>query len=109
MDGQLGDRKRNESARMPQIIFTRRAQIDLERLKSFLATESPRAAKNAVNALKTAFLLIHKHPRIGKMQADANQHDLIVPFGASGYIIRYELREEIILILAIRHQKEVGF
>lgn len=94
---------------MPQITLTKRAQIDLERLRAFLASNSPTASKKSAKVLKNALELISRQPRIGKAYTEPNQFDLIINFGTSGYIIRYELQQELILILAVRHQREVGF
>jgi plasmid stabilization system protein ParE len=33
----------------------------------------------------------------------------IIDFGDSGYVVRYRIDEDLIVILAVRHQKEVGF
>jgi plasmid stabilization system protein ParE len=33
----------------------------------------------------------------------------IIDFGDSGYIVRYRIEADTVTILAVRHQKEVGF
>ena len=49
------------------------------------------------NRLKTAFMEL-----IGELGA-------IPPFGDSGYLARYRLEGETVVILALRHQREAGF
>ena len=33
----------------------------------------------------------------------------VVDFGDSGYVVRYRIDGDLVMILAVRHQKEVGF
>jgi plasmid stabilization system protein ParE len=33
----------------------------------------------------------------------------IIDFGDSGYVVRYRIDSELVVILAVRHQKEVGW
>ena len=33
----------------------------------------------------------------------------IIDFGDSGYVVRYRIESELVIILAVRHQKEVGY
>jgi|GEM_PF-5601722 len=50
-------------------------------------------------------------PRMGrKTEADNFEpREFIVEFGASGYIVLYWQDNEIIYLLAIRHQRESGY
>jgi hypothetical protein len=36
-------------------------------------------------------------------------HDLIIPFCASGYVIRYRIQGDTVYIVAVKHCKEAGF
>ena len=33
----------------------------------------------------------------------------MIPFGASGYVLRYRLQDDTIFIIAVKHGKEAGF
>ena len=35
--------------------------------------------------------------------------DWIIDFGDSGYVVRYRVGQRFVMVLAVRHQKEVGF
>jgi plasmid stabilization system protein ParE len=35
--------------------------------------------------------------------------DWIIDFGDSGYVVRYRITNDGVMILAVRHQKEAGF
>ncbi len=51
------------------------------------------------------------HPQVGRVVEDMDEafRDWPVDFGDSGYVVRYRLENELVIILAVRHQKEVGF
>jgi len=40
---------------------------------------------------------------------DPEHRELLIPFGASGYVIVYEVYADSVLVLAVRHQKEAGY
>ncbi|WP_447704811.1 type II toxin-antitoxin system RelE/ParE family toxin [Methylobacterium brachiatum] len=35
--------------------------------------------------------------------------DWLIDFGDSGYVARYRVDDDVVTILAVRHQKEAGF
>jgi toxin ParE1/3/4 len=96
---------------MPQITLTRRAEIDLERLRAFLPANAPRVAKNAAKTLKNAFEMIGRHPMLGRAVEFENFdcRELLVAFGSTGYIVLYRVIDAEVYILAVRHQREKSF
>jgi plasmid stabilization system protein ParE len=40
---------------------------------------------------------------------DNEYRDWIIDFGDSGYVARYRVDPQFVSVLAVRHQKEVGF
>jgi len=40
---------------------------------------------------------------------EANYRELLIDFSDSGYIALYRHDDEVVTVLAIRHQKELGF
>ena len=62
----------------------------------------------------------HDFPHVGMAAALLNagrpaddlepeHRELLIPFGASGYMLFYEVLGETVLILAVKHQKEAGY
>jgi|SRR6185437_711649 len=97
---------------MPQVIVTQGAVKGLERCKKFLAEKSPKAFKQAAKAISNNFNLLEKHPDIGRPCPDIPElRELVIEFGATGYIAlyRYTPTENIVYVLAFRHQKEVEY
>lgn len=97
---------------MPRVIVTAGAIAGLERCRRFLAAKNPRAANRAAEAIAKQFLLLETHPQIGRPDVDRpHLRELLVPFGDSGYVAlyRHEPNEDVVYILAVRHQKEAGY
>jgi plasmid stabilization system protein ParE len=76
------------------------------RLREFIEPHNPEAARSAAQALKKAAGLIVRYPGIGKRLEGRQDRELVVPFGQRGYIIRYRLDEDAVVILKIWHGLE---
>jgi plasmid stabilization system protein ParE len=88
------------------------AAAGLERCRRFLANKNPLAARRASEAIEQRFGLLETHPEIGRPDLDEPElRELLIPFGDSGYVALYRFvaEEDSVLILAFRHQKELGY
>lgn len=96
---------------MPRLIWSQPALLDVQRLYRFLAPKSPDAAKRAVNAIRLGVTVLGRQPGIGRPIDDMPDEfrEWIIDFGDSGYLVRYRIRPDAVTILAVRHQKEVGY
>jgi plasmid stabilization system protein ParE len=96
---------------MPQVIFAPAAIRDMQRLREFLRPKNPDAAIRAGEAIRQGVRLLGTQPRIGRSVQDLPEeyHEWLIDFGDSGYVARYRIDGETVTILAVRHQKEVGF
>jgi len=84
--------------------------IDLQRLKDFILPHNKEAAIRAVRLIRNAVTPVVLNPRIGKPVEDLpDYYDLVIPFGSSGYVIRYRIQEDVVFIITIKHCKEAGF
>ena len=88
------------------ILLSPDAVGDVERLRSFLDQNSPGAAQRALASIWTAIDRLQEFPDLGMPTADAHIRQLIVRFGASGYIVRYAASPPDILITRIWHGRE---
>ena len=95
---------------MATVEVTRRALADLERLFDFIAAENPQKAPEQIMSVRRAFELLADHPLLGR-SAEAGRRELILSRGRYGYIAKYRWlpAEDIVLILAVRHQLEAGY
>ena len=90
----------------PVLIWSVAARADLIRLRQFIEPHNSNAARNAAQTLRNAASLILQHPGIGKRLEGRQDRELFVPFGQRGYVIRYRLDENAIIILKIWHGLE---
>jgi plasmid stabilization system protein ParE len=72
--------------------------------------KNPAAALNAVGAIQSAVNNLGAHPLVGR-RVEGELRELIISYGHSGYVALYRFvvsRDEV-RVLAIRHQRELGF
>lgn len=93
------------------MIYTEDALTDLIRLADFLLANEPVATAETASLIEEAVQVLRNHPLIGR-EAEEGIRELMVSRGRSGYVVMYSIEqaaEEIILVLAIRHQRECGY
>jgi len=98
---------------MPCPNWTPQSLLDVQRLYRFLAPKNIDAARRAANAIRSGVQILTHQPRMGRRVPDmpGEFRDWLISFGNSGYVVRYrwdDARDEIV-ILAVRHQREVDF
>ena len=95
---------------MPQVIFAPGAILDVQRLREFLRPKNPLAARRAAETILKALQVLGQQPQIGRPVEDFPEQyrEWLIDFGDSGYVARYRLVGEVVIILALRHQKEAG-
>ena len=96
---------------MPRLIWSPPALVVVQRLYSFLAPKNLDAARRAVKTIRQGLKLLEQQPRVGRPvdEMDNEFRDWIIDFGEDGYVARYRITSDAVVILAVRHQKEVGF
>jgi plasmid stabilization system protein ParE len=96
---------------MPQLIWSPQALLDVQRLYRFLAPKNLEAAKRAVTAIRQGVNVLSAQPGMGRpVENMADEfRDWIIDFGDSGYVARYRVDGQHLIILVVRHQKEAGF
>lgn len=96
---------------MSRLIWSPSALLDVQGLYRFLAPRNPEAARRAVKAIRLGVTVLGQQPGIGRPVEDMTDEfrEWIIDFGDSGYVARYRIDPDAITILAVRHQKEVGF
>jgi plasmid stabilization system protein ParE len=91
------------------VVYSARSLDHIERAFAFL-DKNPQAALNAVTAIQSAIDSLAAHPLVGR-RLDGELRELIISYGLSGYVAlyRFVVSTDQVRILAIRHQREVGF
>jgi len=100
-----------------RVEFTPEALEDLDRLFDFLldqaqTAEDARRAFDAVEAVRVAANIpLSTTPfSYRKVGSRPTLRELIVPFGNTGYVLRFDIRTpELVLVLGARHQREEDY
>lgn len=63
------------------------------------------------SAIRDGMQIIADHPDAGRPVDDIDPEfqEWPISFGASGYVALYRLQQDVALVVAVRHQKEVGY
>jgi plasmid stabilization system protein ParE len=95
---------------MPRLIWSPAALLDVQRLYRFLAEKNIDAAKRAVRTIREGMNVITRQPGIGRPAEDMEPEfrEWLISFGDSGYVVLYRYDSENAVILAVRHQRELG-
>ena len=96
---------------MPRLIWSPSALRDVQRLYRFLSEKNIDAAQRAVKTIRKSINIIAEQPEIGKPadNMEPEYKEWPIDFGDSGYIALYRYDGKTAVIVAVRHQKEVGY
>jgi plasmid stabilization system protein ParE len=97
--------------------FTQSAEDDLVRLYDLLleraeTLEQLAVADEAIEVIRQAAMshLSTTPYSYRKVGARSTLRELIIPFGTTGYILRFDIRSpELVLVIGARHQREEDF
>ena len=94
---------------MADVRYTERALGHLDRLTEFLTAAEPDAAAETAAIIVDAIEVLRRHPEIGRPGED-DFRELVISRGRTGYmaLYRYDERDDAVIVLAIRHQREAG-
>jgi plasmid stabilization system protein ParE len=95
---------------MSRLSWSQHALLDVQRLYRFLAVKNMDAAKRAIKTVRQEVKVLGQQPGIGRPIEDMPDEfrEWMIDFGDSGYVVRYRIDADVVTILAVRHQKEVG-
>jgi plasmid stabilization system protein ParE len=89
------------------LIWSEAALADMVRLRRFLEdNDNPQAARRVAEAIKKGAGILLDHPGYGKRLEGRQDRELVIPFGKRGYVMRYRLDGDDIVILKIWHTRE---
>ena len=100
------------------VIVEPEARADLLRLYAHLLeraeyVEDLEIADRALYAIDAAMTALAKTPFLFRRAAgsrSALRRELVIPFGASGYVLKYEIASpQLVVVLAVRHQHEADY
>lgn len=101
-----------------RVLVDPEAQADLLRLYEYLLeraeyVEDLDSADRALQAIEVAIASLANAPFLFRKVAgsrSALRRELVIPFGASGYVLKYEIASpQLVVVLAVRHQHEADY
>ncbi len=96
---------------MSRLIWTPAALRDVARLRAFLAPKNPDAARRAAAAIRQGVKLLSDHPEAGR-PFEAMPHEFRewpIGFGSYGYVALYHFGGIEVVIVAVRHGRELSY
>ncbi len=93
-----------------RLIHAERAPAELEGLADFLVAGDPLAAAETIDLIEEAVAVLKRHPLVGR-PVEHEVRELAISRSQTGYVAICSLEEayDVVLILAIRHQREAGY
>lgn len=80
---------------------------DIERLYRFLLERDALAAERAMRTISSGSDKLQDLPEIGRPLDDGTgRRELIIPFGAGAYILRYRIHRNAVVIIRVWHNRE---
>lgn len=94
-----------------EIVWLPSATKDVARLRDFIKSANPLAAQRAARRIIEGVNILQENPEAGVPVDNLMEYrDLLLTFGSGEYIIRYRKETESrVVIVRVRHSKEVGF
>ncbi|MBE8167362.1 MAG: type II toxin-antitoxin system RelE/ParE family toxin [Shewanella sp.] len=90
-----------------EVIWLPDAVTDLIRLRKFIQDKNPSAAKRAANKIKEGALTLIENPETGRpVEGLSSFREILIPFGAGNYVLRYREDNLTIVVVRIWHSKE---
>lgn len=95
---------------MAQVVLSRNAGLDLQRLHRFLAEKNPDAARRAMRTIRDKLRALEQFPRLGPADPDRpGTRQFFMPYDVAGCVARYVVLQDTVIVLAIRHMREAGY
>lgn len=97
------------SQQLCRVEYTLDAREDLIRLSIF-HQDSLEFANHILFVISDGIDVLKKHPLVGRQLANGLR-ELVISHGSTGYLARYQYDElaNLVLVLAIKHQREVDY
>lgn len=87
------------------------ALADLEHIFGFNLETDPAWAERQIESIRTAVMILNDHPHVGRRVPNSEIRELVISVGKTGSIALYQYDEldDLVRILAVRHQREAGY
>lgn len=80
---------------------------DLARLREFIGRKNLAAAQRAARRILDAAAVLRQQPELGHAVEGEDFRDLVAPFGAGAYVLRYRIDADAGVVARVWHSREV--
>ena len=91
---------------MAQVELSHHALADLGRLRRWLADKNPGAAKRAAAEIEQGIAQLGQFPLMGHESGGVGGRELAIDFGRNGYLVRYRVFGDRVIVTRIFHGRE---
>lgn len=90
-----------------EVIWLPDAVQDVMRLRQFIHDKNPSAAQRAASRIKEGAMMLVTNPELGRpVEGLIAFREVVVPFGAGNYVLRYREDGDKIAVVRVWHSKE---
>ncbi len=91
-----------------KIVWAKETDEGIQRIFDFLVEKNPVAAAKSLQAIFDRADLLKDFPEMGHlMDDDSGRRELIVPFGAGAYVLRYYTGRDCLIVVRVWHSREL--
>ncbi|MBI4745407.1 MAG: type II toxin-antitoxin system RelE/ParE family toxin [Deltaproteobacteria bacterium] len=92
---------------MRKVVWLDEAVEDVVRLREFIEPHNREAAIRAAKAIQNGTKILEGYPNIAHpVEVMPDYNDLIIPFGAGNYVLRYRIEGGCVYVIGVRHSRE---
>lgn len=91
---------------MKALRWTPEALRDLARLRDFIGSKNPAAARRAAERILQAAAVLRERPELGRVVEDEAWRELLAPAGRTAYVLRFRFDEDAVVIARVWHGRE---
>jgi plasmid stabilization system protein ParE len=96
-----------------KLVWSLNSALCISRIYRFLAVDcdNREAAGAAIAAIRAQANILRQYPVAGRPSEDLEpeHRELVIPVGASGYVLIYQVWPDFVLVLSVKHQREAGY
>ena len=94
---------------MSRVIWSQDVKLALERIYHFLAIRDKVLAKRALSKIYQGAKMLDAQPLLGHSLPNTRPagRELLVRFGRGGYLLRYIIENDRVVILGVRHSRQL--
>ncbi|MFT5757587.1 MAG: addiction module RelE/StbE family toxin [Alteromonadaceae bacterium] len=90
-----------------EVVWLPDAVTDLMRLRKLIQDKNPSAAKRAASKIKEGAITLVSNPESGRpVEGLSSFREILIPFGAGNYVLRYREDNLTIVVVRVWHSKE---